>query len=89
MRGADKAEEVKAALAAVVAPARAAPGVISFDIAADLTDQNCFVATEVFEDQSARQRQEALPQVGQVMALLPTSLASPPQLTVYEAIPGA
>jgi quinol monooxygenase YgiN len=80
----EKAEEVMAALAEVVAPARAVVGVISFDIARDLTDPNAFIATEVFEDREARERQESLPQVGKVMALLPDSLAAPPEATVFQ-----
>jgi quinol monooxygenase YgiN len=80
----EKTEAVMAALAAVVAPARAVGGVISFDIARDLTDPNAFIATEVFEDQAARERQESLPQVGEVMAMLPDSLAAPPEATVFQ-----
>ena len=57
---------------------------VSFDIASDVTDPNVFVATEVFEDDAARERQEALPEVAAVMALLPGSLAAPPEATVYE-----
>jgi quinol monooxygenase YgiN len=72
-----------AALSEVIVPARATTGVISFDIARDLTDPNSFIATEVFEDEAARERQEALPQVGHVMALLPESVAGPPEATLY------
>jgi len=83
----DTAAELKAALAAVVEGARAIPGVVSFDIAEDLTDPNTFIATEVFEDQSARDRQESAAEVARVMELLPTALAAPPQMAVYEATP--
>jgi quinol monooxygenase YgiN len=78
----EKAEEVAAAFSSVVAPARATEGVVSFDIARDITDANVYVATEVFEDQAARERQESLPEVGAVMALLPHSLA-PPEAIAY------
>ena len=80
----EKTEDLRAALAAVVPAARATEGVISFDIAADVTDETCFVATEVFEDQAARDRQEGLPEVAAVMALLPNALAGPPTLRSYE-----
>lgn len=80
----EKTEEVMAALREVVAPARATEGVLSFDIARDLTDPNSFIATEVFEDEAARDRQESLREVGNVMALLPTSVAAPPEATVYQ-----
>jgi quinol monooxygenase YgiN len=83
----EKREEVRAALAAVVEPARATPGVVSFDIAGDLLDENTFIATEVFEDEAARDRQESLPEVARVMELLPTALTGPPDVTAYEATP--
>jgi quinol monooxygenase YgiN len=80
----DKAEELAAAFAEVVAPAREVEGVVSFDIARDLADPNAFIAVEVFQDQAARERQESLPQVGKVMAMLPTALIAPPEMDVYE-----
>jgi quinol monooxygenase YgiN len=79
----EKADAVMAALSEVIAPSRATAGVISFDIARDITDQNSFIATEVFEDEAARERQESLPQVGNVMTLLPESVAGPPEATLY------
>jgi hypothetical protein len=33
--------------------------------------------------EAARERQESLPQVGTVMGLLPDSVSSPPEATVY------
>ena len=78
-----KTEQVMAAFQAVIAPSRAVDGVISFDIARDLANPDSFIATEVFEDQAARERQESLPEVGKVLALLPESLAAPPEATVF------
>jgi quinol monooxygenase YgiN len=83
----EKTEEVRAALADVIDAARSTEGVVSFDIARDLSDENAFVATEVFVDEAARERQEALPQVATVMGLLPSSLAAPPEMTVFSAEP--
>ena len=79
----DKIEEALAAFRDVVAPSREVEGVISFDIARDLTDPNSIVAVEVFQDAAARERQESLPQVGKVMSLLPEALAAPPEATVF------
>jgi quinol monooxygenase YgiN len=79
----EKTEQVMAALSAVLGPARATEGVIDFDIARDLSDQNAFIATEVFEDEAARERQESLPQVATVMAMLPDSVEAPPEATVF------
>jgi quinol monooxygenase YgiN len=79
----EKTEQLRAAFEDVVAPSRKVSGVISFDIARDIANPNTFIATEVFEDQEARDRQESLPEVAKVMALLPESLASPPEATVF------
>jgi quinol monooxygenase YgiN len=79
----DKVESVKAAFEEVIGPSRAVSGVISFDIARDLADPNSFIATEVFEDQAALDRQEQLPQVAKVMAILPESVAAPPEATIF------
>jgi quinol monooxygenase YgiN len=80
----DKTEAVVAALREVVAPARTVDGVINFDVGRDLTDPNAFIATEVFQDEAARARQESLPQVGAVMRLLPGAISAPPEVTVYQ-----
>jgi quinol monooxygenase YgiN len=76
----DKALEV---FERVIAPSRKVSGVVHFDIARDLADPNSIVATEVFEDAGARARQESLPEVGEVMTLLPNMLAAPPEATIY------
>lgn len=80
---AEKAEELRAALQSVVAPSRKVEGVLHFDIARDITDPNAFIATEVFADRAALARQEALPEVQKVIALLPTVLAGDPEATIY------
>lgn len=79
----DKTEQMKAAFEEVIAPSRAVEGVISFDIARDLVDRNSFIATEVFEDQAALERQESLPEVGKTLAVLEESLAAEPEATVF------
>jgi quinol monooxygenase YgiN len=79
----EKTEDAVALFAAVVEPSRAVEGVINFDIARDVDDPNVIVATEVFEDDDARDRQEALPEVAAVMAFLPDALAAPPEATLF------
>ena len=79
----EKTEQVRAAFRNVIAPSRAVSGVVSFDIANDLVDPDSFIATEVFEDEAARKRQESLPEVSKVMALLPQSAAGPPEASVF------
>lgn len=79
----EKTDEARAVFEQVIGPSRQVEGVISFDVARDLTDANSFIATEVFEDDAARERQEALPEVARVMAFLPDALAAPPEATLY------
>jgi quinol monooxygenase YgiN len=66
----ERAEEVRAALAAVIEPSRALDGVIRLDIARDLSDPASFIATEVYENEAALERQEALPEVEVALALI-------------------
>jgi quinol monooxygenase YgiN len=77
-------EEALDAFAAVAPPSRELEGVLSFDVGRDLNDPNALIATEVFEDDAARERQEAQPEVARVMALLPEILAAPPEATVFD-----
>lgn len=79
----DKTSAVADAMADVVRASRGLAGVVHFDVARDVTDTNSLIATEVFEDADGRRAQEALPEVGNVMALLPTSLAAPPEATIF------
>jgi quinol monooxygenase YgiN len=66
----EMAEEVRAALEAVIAPSRALEGVAHFDIARDLVDPDSSVATEVYEDASVLERQESLPEVEAALSLI-------------------
>jgi quinol monooxygenase YgiN len=79
----DKTEQLMAALKDVIAPSRQIDGCIEFDIARCLDDPNSFVATEVFEDRAALDRQEAQSQVGTVLSMLPEVVAAEPVATIY------
>ena len=81
----DKSNELMAALAEIITPARATEGVINLDIARVLLEPDSFIATVVYEDGAALERQESLPQVHNVMALLPESLVAQPERTIFEA----
>ena len=81
----DKCEEVMAALAAIVPTARATEGVISFDIARTLDDPDSFIATVVYNDGAALERQESAAEVHTAMAIFPDLLAAPPERTIYDA----
>jgi quinol monooxygenase YgiN len=81
---ADKTSEMAAVMKDVVDAARELPGVIHFDIARDLTDADSLIATEIFEDKDAMEREEALPEVAKVVELMQSgALAGPPEWTVF------
>jgi quinol monooxygenase YgiN len=80
-----KSDEVMAALAAIIAPARATPGVIHLDIARDLLDHESFIATAVYEDGAALERQESAAEVHRAMAMFPDALEAPPERTIFDA----
>lgn len=81
----ERTQEVMDAMAAVVAPSRTLPGVIHFDVARDVTDPDVLIATEVFEDRAAMERQEALPEVAGVIDLIGAgALIGAPDWTIYE-----
>ena len=44
-----------------------------------------FIATAVYEDGAALERQESRPEVHKVMAILPESLAAPLERTIFDA----
>ncbi len=79
----DKSEDVMAALREVVGPSRKLDGVIGFDIGRDVADPNSFIATEVFEDRDALNRQEALPEVAKALGVLEESLTTQPEATIF------
>ena len=57
-----RADDAIAVLGPVVLASRVLPGVIALDIARDITDPDAFVATELYEDRAALDRQMALPE---------------------------
>src|SRR5437016_14150949 len=81
----ERTDDVWAALAAIIPGARATPGVIHLDIARDLLDPDSFIATAVYEDGAALERQESAPEVHRAMALFAESLEALPERTIYDA----
>jgi quinol monooxygenase YgiN len=81
----DRCDEVMAALDAIVPGARATEGVVKLDIARDLRDPGFFIATGVYENGAALERQESAPEVHEAMAMFPDALAAPPERTIYDA----
>lgn len=83
----EKAEAVRVALEAVIEPSRALPGVLRLDIAGDLSDPHTFIATEVYEDEAALERQEALPEVEAALSLI-RSCTLEREATLYHVVAG-
>src|SRR4030095_14894962 len=81
----ERTDDVLAALGAIIPGARATQGVISLDIARDLLDPDSFVATGIYEDAAALQRQESAPEVRSAMAMFSEALAAPPDRRIYDA----
>jgi quinol monooxygenase YgiN len=81
----DKSDELMAALAEIIAPARATEGVVDFDIGRVLRDPDFFIATAIYDDGAALEQQESLPEVQRVMAMLSDSLVEPPERTIFDA----
>lgn len=79
----ENAEDVMAAFKDVVAPSRSIDGVVSFDIGRDLVDPDSFIATEVFEDREALDRQESLTEVANALSVLEKCLVAPPEATIF------
>ncbi len=79
----ERTEEAIAVLREVIAPSRRVEGVVSFDIGRDLVDPDSLIATEVFTDREALDRQEALAEVATAMDLFATALAAPPEATIF------
>ncbi len=81
----DQTSAMAAAMSDLVNAARTLPGVIHFDIARDLTDDDALIATEVFEDRAAMGREEQLPEVAKIVGLMQAgALAGPPEWTIFE-----
>ncbi len=81
----ERTEQVAAAMVAVVAPSRALAGVARFDVTRSLTDPNTLFAFEVFEHQEAFARQNAQPEVADVLRLVDEgALTGPLEFTVWE-----
>jgi quinol monooxygenase YgiN len=81
----DKTADMAAAMRGVVQAARELPGVIHFDVARDLADENALIATEVFEDRAAMEREEAIPEVARIVELMQGgALAGAPEWTIFE-----
>ena len=81
-----RGEEAVAALTPVVSASRALPGVISIDIARDITDPDAFIATELYEDRAALDRQEALPETVAALATLKAGLIAESDALIHHVL---
>ena len=81
----EKSDALIAVLSEIIPAARATEGVINFDIARTLDDPDSFIATVVYADGAALERQESAPEVHKAMAIFPDSLVAPPERTIFDA----
>ena len=81
----EKSHELMAVLAEIIPAARATEGVINFDIARTLDDPDSFIATAVYDDGAALERQESALEVHRAMAIFSDSLVGPPERTIFDA----
>ena len=81
----EKSDELISVLAEIIPAARATEGVINFDIARTLDDPDSFIATAVYDDGAALERQESAPEVHTAMGIFPELLAAPPERTIFDA----
>ncbi|HUY46332.1 MAG TPA: putative quinol monooxygenase [Streptosporangiaceae bacterium] len=78
-----KIEEARRKFAGLCEASRKVAGVVSFDVAQDVTDPAVFVSIEVYEDQAAVDRQGELAELRDLMAVLDEVLADGPRGTVF------
>ena len=83
----DKSDELMAALAEIITPARATAGVISLDIARVLLEPDSFIATAVYEDGAALERQESRPEVREVVGDATGIAGSPARANDLRCVP--
>ena len=81
----EKSDELVAVLAEIIPAARATEGVVNFDIARTLDGPDSFIATAVYDDGAALERQESAPEVHRAMAIFPESLVVQPERTIFDA----
>jgi len=76
-------EEARSKFADLSSASRTVPGVISFDVAQDVTDPSVFISMEVYKDQGAVARQGELAELRALMAALGGLLADGPHGTIF------
>ncbi len=78
-----KLGEARKLFAALSVASRNVPGVISFDVAQDVTNPAVLISTEVYEDEDALAQQGRLPELQALMAALDDLFAERPSGTLF------
>jgi quinol monooxygenase YgiN len=81
----EKSDELLAVLSEIIRAARTTEGVINFDFARTLDTPDSFIATAVYDDGAALERQESAPEVHRAMAIFPETLVAAPERTIFDA----
>jgi quinol monooxygenase YgiN len=80
-----RTDDMVHAMTEVIRSARTLPGVVHFDIGRDLSDPDSLIATEVFEDRAAMEREESIPEVAKVVELMEAgAVTGPPEWTIFD-----
>lgn len=81
-----RAAELAAALAALVAPTRAEPGCLRYELLQAADDPDCFVFVEEWRDRAAVDAHIASPHVQAAFAAAGMLLAAPPDIRTYHVL---
>ena len=76
-------EEARSKFADLSSASRNVPGVISFDVAQDVTDPSVFISMEVYEGQGAVAKQGTAGRLRALMGSLDELLAEGPRGTIF------
>jgi quinol monooxygenase YgiN len=80
---ADKVEALKSVLLALVAPTRAEPGCVSYQLCQNRSDPTDFVFVEAWASEAAIDGHMKTAHVGDALAQAQSLLASPPDIRSY------
>ena len=82
----DRVAELDATLQALLAPTRAEPGCLTYDLHRDPEDPGHFMFYETWRDQAALDAHLARPHIVRFLGRLPALLAAPMQMTKWRKL---
>lgn len=82
----DTIDEVRAILAGLIAPTRAEPGCVKYELFQNLTDPTDFMFVETFASDAALQAHAAAPYIAGLQPRLRALIARPSDVCLYRAV---